>query len=215
MKESTTKEKVLKKIRDALVNSMPPPYAGVDMESSVMPVSDADRLDETFAASFTLSHGKFVYCRNVSELTDGIMTLLKQHDISKLYCNEDFLKQLLHEISVSYVDDQAQIGSCQGAITGCEALVARHGSIVLSSKQGPSRTAFVMPPVHIVVAGTHQLAPDLKHAFRYIKEKYEGHLPSLITFVGGPSRTADIEKTLVYGVHGPGDVYLFLLDLQS
>ena len=45
-----------------------------------------------------------------------------------------------------------------------------------------------------------------------IKNKYGDHLPSLITFATGPSRTADIEKTLVVGVHGPKEVFCFLVD---
>jgi L-lactate dehydrogenase complex protein LldG len=45
-----------------------------------------------------------------------------------------------------------------------------------------------------------------------LKERYGQQLPSLMTFATGPSRTADIEKTLVVGVHGPKQVYLFLVD---
>ena len=45
-----------------------------------------------------------------------------------------------------------------------------------------------------------------------IKTKYENNLPSIITLATGPSRTADIEKTLVVGVHGPKEVFCFLLD---
>jgi L-lactate dehydrogenase complex protein LldG len=45
-----------------------------------------------------------------------------------------------------------------------------------------------------------------------MKNKYKNDLPSLITFATGPSRTADIEKTLVVGVHGPKEVYLFLVE---
>jgi L-lactate dehydrogenase complex protein LldG len=46
-----------------------------------------------------------------------------------------------------------------------------------------------------------------------MKEKYGVKLPSMISFATGPSRTADIEKTLVVGVHGPKEVYCFLADL--
>jgi len=45
-----------------------------------------------------------------------------------------------------------------------------------------------------------------------MNKKYKDNLPSLITFATGPSRTADIEKTLVVGVHGPKEVYCFLVD---
>jgi L-lactate dehydrogenase complex protein LldG len=56
---------------------------------------------------------------------------------------------------------------------------------------------------------------DIKDALLALKEKYEGSIPSFITFASGPSRTADIEKTLVTGVHGPKEVYLFLVDAQQ
>ena len=67
-------------------------------------------------------------------------------------------------------------------------------------------------PVHICVAYTHQLVYDLKDALLLLKKKYGNHLPSFITFASGPSRTADIEKTLVTGVHGPKEVYVFLVE---
>jgi L-lactate dehydrogenase complex protein LldG len=53
---------------------------------------------------------------------------------------------------------------------------------------------------------------DIRDALLGLKEKYHQQLPSLMTFATGPSRTADIEKTLVDGVHGPKQVYLFLVD---
>jgi L-lactate dehydrogenase complex protein LldG len=53
---------------------------------------------------------------------------------------------------------------------------------------------------------------DLKDSLSNLKGKYEGCLPSMITFASGPSRTADIEKTLVTGVHGPKEVFCFLIE---
>jgi L-lactate dehydrogenase complex protein LldG len=58
------------------------------------------------------------------------------------------------------------------------------------------------------------LVYDIKDGLIALKEKYQQQLPSLFTFATGPSRTADIEKTLVVGVHGPREVYLFLVDKQ-
>jgi L-lactate dehydrogenase complex protein LldG len=52
----------------------------------------------------------------------------------------------------------------------------------------------------------------VKDALQLIKNRYNDNLPSLISFATGPSRTADIEKTLVVGVHGPKEVYCFLTD---
>jgi L-lactate dehydrogenase complex protein LldG len=70
----------------------------------------------------------------------------------------------------------------------------------------------VYAPVHICIACTNQLVYDIKEGLQILKDKYAGNLPSLITLASGPSRTADIEKTLVVGVHGPREVYVFLVD---
>jgi L-lactate dehydrogenase complex protein LldG len=70
----------------------------------------------------------------------------------------------------------------------------------------------VYAPVHICVAYTSQLVYDIKDGLERVKEKYRDNLPSLITLATGPSRTADIEKTLVVGVHGPKEVYCFVVD---
>jgi len=56
------------------------------------------------------------------------------------------------------------------------------------------------------------LVYDVKDGLQLLKDKYGNKLPSFITLATGPSRTADIEKTLVVGVHGPKEVYCFLVD---
>ena len=82
----------------------------------------------------------------------------------------------------------------------------------MSTAQQSGRTTSVYAPVHICVAYSSQVVYDIKDALQLLKEKYAGKLPSLITFASGPSRTADIEKTLVTGVHGPKEVYCFLVE---
>ena len=83
---------------------------------------------------------------------------------------------------------------------------------MMSSAQQSGRTVSVYAPVHICVAYTDQLVFDIKDALLRMKEKYAEGLPSLITLATGPSRTADIEKTLVVGVHGPKEVFCFLIE---
>jgi L-lactate dehydrogenase complex protein LldG len=98
------------------------------------------------------------------------------------------------------------------SITICEVLIARTGTLVLSSAVSSGRTTSVYAPVHICIAKVSQLVYDVKDAIVFLQTKYGGQLPSMISFATGPSRTADIEKTLVVGVHGPKEVYCFLLD---
>jgi L-lactate dehydrogenase complex protein LldG len=63
-----------------------------------------------------------------------------------------------------------------------------------------------------VIARTGQLVMDLKDGFQLLKSKYGQNIPSLISTITGPSRTADIEKTLVLGAHGPKELFVFLVD---
>jgi L-lactate dehydrogenase complex protein LldG len=84
--------------------------------------------------------------------------------------------------------------------------------MVLSSAISSGRTTSVYAPVHICIATASQLVYDVKDALIALQKQYGNTLPSMISFATGPSRTADIEKTLVVGVHGPKEVYCFLLD---
>lgn len=130
--------------------------------------------------------------------------LLDKKEWMKIYCVEDkWNKDFSNTINLA---------GCDASITGCEFLVARTGTIVMSAAQQSGRTVSVYAPAHICIAYVNQLVYDIKEALQLIKEKYVGNIPSLITFASGPSRTADIEKTLVVGVHGPKEVYLFLVD---
>ena len=91
-------------------------------------------------------------------------------------------------------------------------MVARNGSILLSNAGMAGRRLSIYPPVHIVMAYSSQIVMDLKDGFKLLKNKYGNDLPSMITNVTGPSRTADIEKTLVLGAHGPRELFVFLLE---
>jgi len=82
----------------------------------------------------------------------------------------------------------------------------------MSSSQQSGRTVSAYTPVHICIAYVDQLVFDTRDALKDLKRKYANNIPSFITFAAGPSRTADIEKTLVVGVHGPKEVYVFLID---
>ncbi len=215
MKETTPKEKVLKSIRDALVNQMDAPFEGVEFDRPVFSSFSYDFLEETFARAFLEAGGQFVFCQNVEELASALMSLVKQKKLESLYCGEDFLHGLLGELKLPFEKEAGRANLCDASLTGCEALVARHGSIWCSSRQGGGRRAYIYPPVHIVVATTAQMHSGLEESIGFLKEKYGNAMPSLLTCITGPSRTADIEKTLVMGAHGPKELYLLLLDTSN
>jgi L-lactate dehydrogenase complex protein LldG len=209
MKVSIAKEKILKKIRQALSTPVPVPFPQSEGTDSVFPTATQD-LELEFAENFTGLLGKFSFCINESELMQQLNTLIEARKWENIYCRETGIKEMLlkHGWTKGFSDD---LPACNASITSCECLIARTGSIMMSSAQ-QSRTISVYAPVHICIAYTDQLVYDIKNALGQMKEKYKEHMPSLITLATGPSRTADIEKTLVVGVHGPKEVFCFLID---
>lgn len=202
---SVAKENILKRIRKALTNSVPLPFPGSEGKQSVYhPPADEDAI--VFAEEFTKIQGKFAFCTNEQDLVQQIGLLFKEKDWSKIYCKDEQFSKLLH------IESFPDLANCDVSITGCEYLVARTGSIVLSTAQVGGRTASVYAPIHICIAYNSQLVFDVEDALAFIKQKYKDQFPSFITFATGPSRTADIEKTLVTGVHGPKEVYCFLIE---
>jgi L-lactate dehydrogenase complex protein LldG len=211
MKFSPSKESILKKIRKALSHSTPLPFPQSEGNQSVFPVSD-EELEVTFAEQFNALGGRFIFCVNRQELAFQFNSLVKKSDWQKVYCVENKIKELVgSSLDARFTGND--LAACDVSVTSCECLVARTGSVVMSSAQLSGRTTSVYAPIHICIAFTNQLVYDVKDALSLLKEKYNDKIPSLITFATGPSRTADIEKTLVVGVHGPKEVYCFLVDV--
>jgi L-lactate dehydrogenase complex protein LldG len=207
---SPSKENILKKIRQALSHPVPVPFPQSEGNSSVFqpPVDD---MAVQFAQEFTKLLGRFSYCANNKEMTGQLNELVAAAQWNKIVCREEAIKSLLHQhqFNGSFYYDLA---SCDVSITSCELLISRTGTIVLSSANESGRTASVYAPVHICIAKTSQLVYDIKDGLQLLREKNNGQLASFISFATGPSRTADIEKTLVVGVHGPKEVFVFLVE---
>jgi L-lactate dehydrogenase complex protein LldG len=210
MKVSSSKEKILKKIREALSNPVPLPFPKSEGNSSVFK-QKAEDLEISFAEEFTKLLGKFAFCVDNTDAKNQIKELIKQQKWSNVYCIEKPFLDLFKDEEFPEVN-QASLANCDAAITSCHYLVARTGAIVMSSAQESGRTVSAYAPIHICIAYVDQLVFDTRDALKDFKNKYGNNLPSFITFAAGPSRTADIEKTLVVGVHGPREVYLFLID---
>ncbi|MEI6460546.1 MAG: LUD domain-containing protein [Verrucomicrobiota bacterium] len=93
--------------------------------------------------------------------------------------------------------DKQRLEGCYAGITTCESIVAQLGSI--------------LPHVHVVVAEASQVVPDLGTALSLMMVRHGEQMPSMLSFITGPSRTGDIERILVLGTHGPKELYLILI----
>jgi L-lactate dehydrogenase complex protein LldG len=211
MDETTTREKIFKSIRNALIEKTPVPFPNVDFESSVfLPLRES--LDVTFAQEFTKVAGKFIYCEDEADMAEKLKFLIEQNKLEEVFCVEDRLRLLLEEHGIVLNKAITDLQNVKVGITLCEFLISRLGSIMVSSHQLSGRRLNVFPEIHVVVAYTTQLVADLKDALAQLKIKYQNTVPSMITIITGPSRTADIEKTLVIGAHGPKEIYVLLVE---
>lgn len=209
---NSSRDNILTRIKQALKKPVPVPFP--ESESNSFPFQPATQeLEIEFAENFTKLQGRFSFCANEAELAVQLNLLAAQRKWSKILCVEEDLKSVLIEKGFTNISS-TDLADCEASITYCEQLIARTGSLLLSSGQPSGRTVSVYAPVHICVAYTNQLVYDIADGFNELLDKYRLELPSLITLASGPSRTADIEKTLVVGVHGPKEVFCFLIDRQ-
>lgn len=210
MKETTSKEKMLKKIRKALLEKRDNPYP--NLEDSPLYIENTDHLDVLFAEQFTAVAGQFIYCADEIQFIENLLQLAEEKTLRKIYCWEPALQTLLGTYEYPFYSTDTDFMEADVGITLCDALVARNGSILVSNGSAAGRRLSIYPNIHIVLAYTSQLVLDLKDGFALLKEKYGNRLPSMISNVTGPSRTADIEKTLVIGAHGPKELFVFLIE---
>lgn len=209
---NSSRDNILNKIKQALKKPVPVPFP--ESESNSFPFQPSTQeLEIEFAENFTKLQGRFSFCANEAELAVQLNLLAAQRKWSKVLCVEEDLKSKLIEKGFTNINS-TDLADCEASITFCEQLIARTGSLLLSSGQPSGRTVSVYAPVHICVAYTDQLVYDISDGLNGLLDKYRLELPSLITLASGPSRTADIEKTLVVGVHGPKEVFCFLIDRQ-
>jgi len=209
---SNSRESIIGKIRKALAeNSLPMPFPETDKLTAFYDNGSLSP-EEKFAQEFSALGGKFVYCENEQELMEQLDALADTMRWTKIHSKDSFLLHLFQKQEMTLVQQGNDMSDIEVGISLCESLVARTGSVLVSAAQEYGRALPVYSPIHITVAFANQLVWDISDAFTLLNEKYKHNLPSLISLTTGPSRTADIEKTLVVGVHGPKEVYVFFVD---
>ena len=129
-----------------------------------------------------------------------------------------------HDIPIHYPDIKSgarwqkefskQSASSFIGITSADYCIATTATLTMKTRVGHPRCVSLLPSIHIAVIKLDQILSDLKELYTLLKwdpdEQAEG-LTDCMTFISGPSKTADIEATLVHGAHGPRELYLFVL----
>jgi len=180
---------------------------------------------EIFEKELTLVGGNVKKVFSREELHASLLDLCQKENYRNITLSrETFIEELglekrlstqLTGAKVAKVSAENLVDQLQHAdvgVTACEFLAAETGTIILRASTDAPRTISLLPRAHVVVAREEQLLPTIAVCFERLQtEAINPALSSCITLITGQSRTADIEKVLVKGVHGPKDLYVFIM----
>jgi L-lactate dehydrogenase complex protein LldG len=109
------------------------------------------------------------------------------------------------------IEARASHGDDILGITGAFCALAENGTLMLLSGEHTHATTSLLPENHIAIVPVSRIVRSMEDGWDLLRRD-QGTLPRQVNFVSGPSRTADIEMTLVLGVHGPFTVHVILLE---
>lgn len=214
LKDSTPREKMLKKVRHALLEPSDNLYKDLDNESSVYYPMEEEK-DVQFAYELSKSGANFIYCSSPTDMMNKVKFLFMDKKWNEACCNDPLIIGLLKHAGINSYTSRTGDPFNRIAVTTCEFLIARTGSVLVSSLQDSGRSLPFTCDIHIVIAFTSQVVEDLKQALQQMKMKYGNKLPSMISIITGTARSNDIEMTMVPGGHGAKELYVFMADEES
>ena len=209
----SSRDAVLARIRQGLAVGPAPMPPRPDFVAPVHPPLNNVDAVVAFAESFQRVGGEFYYCESLLHLAEQVAGFRQRQQVGAPYVWEPEMQSLLYQAGVAFkADDSEFIAHADLSLTSCEALVARTGSVLVSAATASGRRLSIYPDQHLVLARPGQVVNEIGDALRVIQSRYGAAMPSMVSLTSGPSRTADIEKTLVLGAHGPRRIALFLLE---
>jgi L-lactate dehydrogenase complex protein LldG len=162
------------------------------------------------------------HVKTAGEAAGIVSNLIKTEHIGKAVIVDCFLQQAggIRNILISQgvevyskaVDVRFHAETADIGISGAEFGVAETGSIFMDSFSVESRLVSSLPPVHIVFIRSGDIVSDIDDALAIITASFNR---GYISFITGPSRTADIERVLAIGVHGPSRLMIIAVDEES
>jgi L-lactate dehydrogenase complex protein LldG len=202
---------ILERIRAALCTPAPHHEAPPDLQAPFAPV------ENPLERFLTECAGNLIECivtANHAASAAELAKLLASLPAGEVFVQDAPELRVLISAAVNgrplrWSSEGAPAENSQATVTLAEALVAQTGSIMVSSGCG-GRGASIVPPTHIVCAKLTQLVPDIETALARAQESGLIASHSYVGLITGSSRTADIEKILVLGAHGPRRLVVLL-----
>ena len=171
---------------------------------------------EAVSGRCIMAHGELEIAQALTRIIADLQTTpLRARRIA--LSDAPVVERLIRKIEVD-VDEiavapsAAELFGYDVGVTAAQAAIAETGTLVLESKRERHRLVSLVPPVHVAIVGAASICRTLSEALAAVHRGELAELSPTITFVTGPSRTADIELTLAIGVHGPQELYVIVND---
>ncbi len=230
----TSREAFLTTVRRSLgrAGSTAPQSNGAPNAGPVSPIppqtpnADREQLISRFAEEVKNVHGVVTRVSGQDELTALLGALIEEKGIRKLVrwdtgslsaldsaltdAGADVIPINLNEDESGRPDQRNALINADMGLTEVDYAVADIGSLVLRASGPQSRLASVLPPIHVAVVSSDRIVASLAHLLPLLNSS-DG-LPSAVSLVTGPSRTADIETIRTVGIHGPVELHVVILD---
>ncbi len=167
-------------------------------------------LSEWFKENAELAGGEVINVNKLIEVSRIIEKLKDKNNWKNIACFDDRINRILAP-KLQLIHSNSQLLDAEVGITTCEYLVANLGSVIISSKGESGRQLHIYPKTHIIIASESQIVWYLDEAMKNIEYKYSvENMPSQITSITGPSKSIDIEKNLVAGIHGSKQLIIII-----
>lgn len=214
-----SRDAILQRIRTELSDvtaAEPPPM------SEVWPLTDAssDAMIERFTSELKAVQGEIVRCNSMDDARGKLAELMKESQwetlgaVDQPICRE--LTAGLTEAQVAWAKDDwdpNEMARLSAGLVAAEWLLADTGSCMVINATAEQRLLCYLPPASVVVARVEQLREHMPAAWSEVaRATAETDRRGEFVLITGPSRTADIEKILILGVHGPKRLVVLLID---
>ena len=146
----------------------------------------------------------------LGEVPAAVRRYLDAHHLATTGCMWPALAQL--GWAAAGIDLQARAANGEDAIgvTGVFCAIAETGTLMVCSGEQTPSSVSLLPETHIAIVPIERIVAHMEDAWDLARREL-GELPRAVNFISGPSRTADIEQTVVLGAHGPYRVHIVLV----
>ena len=174
-------------------------------------------LIERFRESLELVGGHCVVVRDEVEAAETVREIIVKMKARRVaFSDSTLVRRIVSAIrsDVGWLEDASapELFGCDVGITGAQWAIAETGTLALESDAERHRLASLVPPAHIALIEANRIRQTLGEALALVGEAGRDGMSRTITFITGPSRTSDIELTLAIGVHGPGELYVIIIE---